>query len=161
MCIRDRAYNEGPEPRTKMPRRPLYPATPIVAAPAARGGASIMLKFAAKATVALAGLGLAAGLALSAAPAEARVFVHIGVPFYGPYYGYGGPYYNPYYYAPPVVYTAPPVVYAPPPVVYQALAPAPVAAPQAQTWYYCDNPKGYYPYVSSCSSGWRQVPARP
>jgi len=30
-----------------------------------------------------------------------------------------------------------------------------------QSWYYCDNPKGYYPYVSSCSSGWRQVPARP
>ena len=28
-------------------------------------------------------------------------------------------------------------------------------------WYYCDAPKGYYPYVQSCSAGWRQVPTMP
>jgi hypothetical protein len=58
------------------------------------------------------------------------------------------------------------VVYAPPPVVYQppVYAPPPPQQPvaqQAQTWYYCDNPKGYYPYVQQCSSGWRQTPAAP
>lgn len=93
------------------------------------------------------------GLALTPSPASARVFVHVGV---GPWWG--GPY---YYYPPPVVYAPPPYYYAPPPVVY-APPPAPTPlAPQAQTWYYCDNPKGYYPYVSNCASGWRQVPARP
>jgi hypothetical protein len=24
-------------------------------------------------------------------------------------------------------------------------------------WYYCENPKGYYPYISSCQSGWMKV----
>jgi hypothetical protein len=24
-------------------------------------------------------------------------------------------------------------------------------------WYYCQNPKGYYPYVKECSNGWMKV----
>jgi hypothetical protein len=24
-------------------------------------------------------------------------------------------------------------------------------------WYYCDNPKGYYPYVRECSSAWQPI----
>jgi len=76
---------------------------------------------------------------------------------WGPWVGFWGwpdypyPYYPDYgypYYYPPVA----PVTVVPP-------APA-VAAPQA-SWYYCDNPKGYYPYVRSCSMGWRQVPTIP
>lgn len=56
----------------------------------------------------------------------------------------------------------PPVVVieqaAPPPVVMQA----PVAsAPPTQFWYYCEPVRGYYPYVASCPSGWRTVPATP
>jgi hypothetical protein len=117
---------------------------------------------AAKAALAAAGLVLAAGLAtgLTARPAAARVFVHlgIGVPAY-PYYGYA-----PYYYGyppPPIVYAPPPVVYSPPPpVVVVPPAPTYVQQPE-QSWYYCDNPKGYYPYVQDCRSGWHQVPARP
>lgn len=31
--------------------------------------------------------------------------------------------------------------------------------PPPQTWYYCDVAKTYYPYVATCSSGWRAVPA--
>jgi hypothetical protein len=31
----------------------------------------------------------------------------------------------------------------------------------AQSWYYCDDPPGYYPNVPSCNSSWRQVPASP
>ncbi len=98
---------------------------------------------------------------LPAGAAHARVFVSVGVPLYGPgpwYYGPPPVVYAPppaYYYPPPVVYAPPPPVYAPPPV-----APTPVA-PQAQTWFYCDNPKGYYPYVPTCNAGWRQVPAQP
>lgn len=99
-----------------------------------------------KSALAVAAIVFGGSLALAPSPAAARVFVHIGVPLCcGPAY---------YYPPPPVYYAPPPVVYAPPP------APTPVA-PQAQTWYYCDNPQGYYPYVSNCASGWRQVPARP
>jgi hypothetical protein len=54
-------------------------------------------------------------------------------------------------YVPPNNY-APPGIYSSPPM--QQPAPSPV-------WYYCDNPQGYYPYVQSCYSGWRQVPAIP
>ncbi|HXE27162.1 MAG TPA: hypothetical protein VN656_01545 [Stellaceae bacterium] len=85
-------------------------------------------------------------------PAAARVVVG---------FGFGVPVVPaPWYYAPPpVVYAPPPVVYAPPPV---AVAPQPayVAQPN-QDWYYCDDPRGYYPYVASCNSGWHQVPAQP
>jgi hypothetical protein len=28
-----------------------------------------------------------------------------------------------------------------------------------QTWYYCSDPAGYYPYVTQCSAGWETVPA--
>lgn len=56
----------------------------------------------------------------AAAPAEARVFMRVGV---GPgYYGYGPrnyPYASPYYAPPPVVYSPPPYSYAPPPVYSQ------------------------------------------
>jgi hypothetical protein len=29
----------------------------------------------------------------------------------------------------------------------------------SQTWYYCSNPSGYYPYVAQCDTGWQTVPA--
>jgi hypothetical protein len=28
-----------------------------------------------------------------------------------------------------------------------------------QTWYYCYDPAGYYPYVTQCNSAWQPVPA--
>jgi hypothetical protein len=31
--------------------------------------------------------------------------------------------------------------------------------PYSQTWYYCSDPAGYYPYVTQCSTGWQAVPA--
>lgn len=75
----------------------------------------------------------------------------------GIWYFYDAPVYPyPDPYVPPVV-VAPqaPVVVAPP---------APQAAPPqpaAQYWYYCDASKEYYPYVTSCATAWRQVPATP
>ena len=29
----------------------------------------------------------------------------------------------------------------------------------SQTWYYCSDPAGYYPYVTQCNTGWQSVPA--
>ena len=29
----------------------------------------------------------------------------------------------------------------------------------SQTWYYCSDPAGYYPYVTQCNAGWQTVPA--
>jgi hypothetical protein len=28
-----------------------------------------------------------------------------------------------------------------------------------QTWYYCADPAGYYPYVTQCNTEWQAVPA--
>jgi hypothetical protein len=28
-----------------------------------------------------------------------------------------------------------------------------------QTWYYCSDPAGYYPYVTQYNTGWQPVPA--
>ena len=63
----------------------------------------------------------------------------------GAWYFYPAPVYpypNPY---------VPPVVAAP--------APPPAAAP-AQ-YYFCDRPRGYYPYVAACRVPWRLVVAPP
>jgi hypothetical protein len=76
--------------------------------------------------------------------------------------GYTVVYYGgvPYYYANDVYYVQQPTGYeviTPPPV---AAAPAP-GAPAPAVWYYCDSAKGYYPYVSQCPEGWKNVPATP
>jgi hypothetical protein len=60
-----------------------------------------------------------------------------------PYYGY--PYAYPYAYPYPAPYLP---------------AGAPAAAVQ-DVWYFCPPSKAYYPYVSSCSVPWQQVPAQP
>ncbi|MBI3329084.1 MAG: hypothetical protein HYZ81_20570 [Nitrospinae bacterium] len=60
----------------------------------------------------------------------------------------GVPYWTPY--------LAPPVVVAPPPV-YVEQPPPPQSPPPPQYWYYCEDPKGYYPYVQQCPGGWMQV----
>ena len=105
-----------------------------------------------RAALGAAALGIAvAGLAST--PAAARVFfgVGVGVPLYAPYY------------PPPVVYAPPPVYYAPPPPAYYAPPPVVAAPPTlqqnsaAQNWYYCDASRAYYPHVTSCASGWREV----
>lgn len=68
---------------------------------------------------------------------------------------------------PPPVYQAPPVYLAPPayypepayiaPYVYSPPAVAAPAAPAQAWWYHCSNPEGYYPYVTTCPSGWTRV----
>ncbi|HXE23074.1 MAG TPA: hypothetical protein VN617_12180 [Rhodoferax sp.] len=46
----------------------------------------------------------------------------------------------------PGVVTAPPAEQAPTPI-----------APPPQFWYYCDNPRGYFPAVQNCNTQFRQV----
>jgi len=87
----------------------------------------------------------------------------------------------PYYYANDIYYSALPggagyAVVAPPPGAEATAAqpvPPPVLSPQpgqapvsaaqpsAGTWFFCESAKAYYPYVSDCKEGWRQVPASP
>jgi hypothetical protein len=81
--------------------------------------------------------------------------------FGGPRIGIGplrAPYWAPYAYPS----ASPPVVVAPPAPVYGHPSP-PVAAqpPPPASWYSCDHPQGYSPYVQPCPGGWRQVPATP
>ncbi|VVE66408.1 hypothetical protein PAN31117_02281 [Pandoraea anapnoica] len=81
-----------------------------------------------------------------------------------------GPGYYPYPYAYP--YAAPSPYYAPPLVVVPSQPQQYIEQPQAgaqydqpgansDTWYYCDKAGAYYPYVKTCPSGWREVPAQP
>jgi hypothetical protein len=79
--------------------------------------------------------------------------VFVGAPLFWPYYSTPYPYY-PYPY--PYSYDYPPVT------VGQSSAPLYIeqgqeqAAPQ-QYWYFCSDPKGYYPYVKQCPAGWQPV----
>jgi hypothetical protein len=86
---------------------------------------------------------------------------HVGVgivvnPFWFGPWGYPGPYYPPPYYYPPVV-----SVPASPPVYVERedmVAPAPRTS---ASWYYCADPRGYYPYVKECPGGWQAVAPQP
>lgn len=87
-----------------------------------------------------------------------------GVGFYfgGPYFGwpyyygfpYGYPYPYGYYYSYPYPYSDDGYAYPPQPQTGPATAPE-------DHWYYCDDPKGYYPYVASCNGQWREVSPTP
>jgi hypothetical protein len=93
-----------------------------------RHGAMITSSFFSLRTLASAAALCAALTGVCAAPAQARVFVGVGlgVPFYGP--GFYPGYYPGYYPPPPVYYAPPPVYYAPP----QTYTPAPAAAPSGR-----------------------------
>ena len=69
---------------------------------------------------------------------------------------YGGGLWYPYA-APVYPYPNP---YIPPAIIVEQAPPA-RSQPPAQTWYYCPNPQGYYPYVPQCSAPWQAVPATP
>lgn len=75
-----------------------------------------------------------------------------------PVYPYPDPYIPPIVVEdspPPTVEVQQPPAEAPPPAGASAEPPTP------QDWYYCESAKGYYPYVPSCPSGWKTVPASP
>jgi len=139
---------------------------------------------------AVAGALLVAGLILGAATARAdgrpghggghysHVDGHVGVGVYFPswsfYYPYGpswypgwpyyGAPYSPYYYPP--FYAYPPAVVpvpSSPPTYVERPGQSPVEGGQ-RYWYWCNDPRGYYPSVRECPGGWTPVapqPARP
>ncbi len=83
----------------------------------------------------------------------------------GMWYFHSQPVYPyPDFYPPSVVVIEPPPVYVqpalPPPERLEPI-PAPASPPPTQFWYYCEAAGGYYPYVASCPSGWKTVPAVP
>lgn len=85
-----------------------------------------------------------------------RIAIGVG-PFWGPSWGwgpYGYPYGYPYSYPYGYPYGSSPIVVAP----STALS---VAPPPPASWYYCENPTGYYPYVQQCPGGWRPVAPTP
>jgi len=84
-----------------------------------------------------------------------RARVHFGFVFGGPWY------WGPAYYYPPPYYNYPPPAYYPPasPPVYVEREDAPAAA--QGWWYYCEQSRGYYPYVKECPGGWKRVPPAP
>ena len=86
----------------------------------------------------------------------------IGLSFGFPAYSYYP--YAPYPYYPPYPAYAPGYSYSQPYYPQQQamnLAQAPAGPPPQQNWYYCDNPRGFYPYVQNCGAAWRSVPAQP
>jgi hypothetical protein len=91
----------------------------------------------------------------------------------GHFRGSVGFYYNdPFFWGPdPFFYPYRPFIYSPPPVIIeqrdppvyiqrQPVAPPAVPAVNASTWYYCQNPAGYYPYIQSCRQPWVSVDPR-
>jgi len=85
---------------------------------------------------------------------HSRFGYYVGVPFWPrPYYLYP-PYYD---YAPPVI-----TVLQDPPVYIERES----ATSSGQTypqgyWYYCTEPRGYYPSVQTCPGGWQPVEPTP
>jgi hypothetical protein len=65
-----------------------------------------------------------------------------------------------WYFYPAPIYPYPDP-YVPSVIAVQPAPPLAQAQPQTQSWYYCDRPAGYYPYVTECPSGWKTVPAIP
>jgi hypothetical protein len=93
-------------------------------------------------------------LLVSSLPGQARVRGNIWIgPVWGP--GYWGPAYP---YSPYPYYSPPPVVIQQEPQEYIEQAPQP---PEQQYWYFCPDPKGYYPYVEKCPKGWMKVVPTP
>lgn len=57
-------------------------------------------------------------------------------------------------------YLYPEPIYPYPDPYVPPVAAIPALAPGATYWYYCANPRGYYPYVARCLAPWRAVPAQ-
>jgi hypothetical protein len=81
------------------------------------------------------------------------VGVYVG-PGWGP--GWWGSYYPYYPYYP--YYAAQPVVIEQEPDTYIQQPPP---ADEPSYWYFCPDPKGYYPYVKKCPKGWLRVVPSP
>ncbi|MGQ0652752.1 MAG: hypothetical protein ACT4P4_10885 [Betaproteobacteria bacterium] len=108
--------------------------------------------------------GIAASLPASAHGPRGRVHfgIHLGVPvWYYPAWYYPAWYYPAWYYPPPYYYYPPVVVHSAPPVYVERPAEPAPSSDSAGWWYYCEQSRGYYPYVKTCPGGWQRVPPAP
>jgi hypothetical protein len=64
-----------------------------------------------------------------------------------------------WYFYPEPIYPYP--TYVAPVIVAQPAPPLPTGLPPTTFWYFCDSPRGYYPYVTSCAVPWHEVPVNP
>jgi hypothetical protein len=83
-----------------------------------------------------------------------RVFIggSFGFPYYYPYWSY--PHYYTYYYPRGYRSSYPePYIHNEPPVN--------IEPQQTYYWYYCRDPKGYYPYIENCPGEWTRVVPTP
>jgi hypothetical protein len=116
-------------------------------------------------------LAVIAVLLVSPLPGDARGPYQRGGAWTGAGYGpRGGPYWGgqrwgpwwgarpfwgtPYVGVPYPYYAGPPVVVEQSPPVYVQPAPQPE---EPYYWYYCERPKGYYPYINECPGGWMKT----
>ncbi|WP_026075742.1 hypothetical protein [Noviherbaspirillum massiliense] len=100
---------------------------------------------------------LSLGLLASSSAWAHRVHSHVGF-YVGVPTGYWA-------YPPPAYYVYPPAVTVqstPPVYVEQSPGPQANEPEPGNWWYYCQDAKGYYPYVKECPRGWQKVvPAPP
>ena len=81
-----------------------------------------------------------------------------GSPFWGSPF-WGSSFYSPYY---PFYSYAPYYPYPSQTIVIQPSTPARYIEKNdgddaERYWYYCSDPKGYYPYVLKCNANWQKV----
>jgi hypothetical protein len=84
---------------------------------------------------------------------------------YWPHYDY--PYYRPYPLGYP--YFPPPITVIEQPVIQVTVPPIPAPSPSGEplqnnpppSYYYCPDPKGYYPYVKICKTPFQPIPLKP
>src|SRR3954469_20769336 len=98
--------------------------------------------------LALASLLAASEAAFAHGGGRVRFGVFVGGPYWGPYWG-------PAYYYPPPYYYYPPAP-AQPQEYVERIDPA-----EQGWWYYCEQSRGYYPYVKECATGWKRVSPTP
>lgn len=117
-------------------------------------------------------LALMVAAMVNALPAYAERGGHSGYGGRGGHYGHGGGvvrfgvylgpgmwwpgWWGPYRYYPYYPYYPPAVIVPPPSDLYVEPAPAPEAE-EPRYWYYCREPKGFYPDVKRCPKGWLKV----
>jgi hypothetical protein len=77
------------------------------------------------------------------------------------WHGHAHVFIGPGWWGPPVWVAPYPGYGAPPPVVVVPGPPPAYVEPAPQHWYFCDSPQGYYPQVSQCPGGWREVSPPP
>jgi len=76
------------------------------------------------------------------------------------WHGHAHVFIGPGWWGPPVWVAPYPYPYgyvAPPLVVVEPANPPAYVEPAPQRWYFCENPQGYYPQVTQCPGGWREV----